>query len=81
MDNLKTQHAKRYSKISYDVVMFLFDYHPWNDNHNPRIDKTTHNILNTKKANGVRLDFRGPLIESDLEVFPQIFYKFQIIIE
>jgi predicted amidophosphoribosyltransferase len=54
IDNLPSQYSKRYTQIDYENVMYLFDYHPWNEGHNPRIDKITHTILNTKSSSPER---------------------------
>lgn len=50
INNQSNQLAKRYARIDYDNVMYLFDYHPWNEGLNPRIDNITHTILNTKST-------------------------------
>lgn len=50
IDNQPNQHTKKYSRIDFDGVMYLYDYHPWNDGRNPRIDNITHTILNTKSS-------------------------------
>lgn len=43
------QSPHRYSEISFQEIMHLYDYHPWQDGKNPRIDHITHTILNIKR--------------------------------
>ncbi|NVZ30013.1 phosphoribosyltransferase [Pseudomonas gingeri] len=50
VDNTPRQYTKKYSRINYEDIMFLYDYHPWSDGTNPRIDNITHTILNTKNS-------------------------------
>lgn len=42
------QPVKKYENINFAEIMPLFDYHPWQDGKNPRIDNITHTILNLK---------------------------------
>lgn len=44
------QYTKKYTEISFDEIMHLYDYHPWGDGSNPRIDNITHTILNIKST-------------------------------
>lgn len=46
---LSTQHAKSYRALDFEQIMPLYNYHPWEDGKNPRIDKTTNNLINLKK--------------------------------
>jgi predicted amidophosphoribosyltransferase len=47
-NKLEIQYPKNYQKISFEVPMPLYDYHPWNNGENPRIDKVTNTLLNLK---------------------------------
>lgn len=54
------QHVKRHESISFDDIMPLFDYHPWDDGQNPRIDNITHTLLNIKNSSA---DRRRPAVK------------------
>lgn len=54
------QHVKKYENISFEEIISLFDYHPWEDGNNPRIDNITHTLLNIKNPSA---DRRRPAIK------------------
>src|SRR5690606_9444575 len=47
---LPTQRTKQYPRLDFINVMYLYDYHPWDGGHNPRIDRITHTLLNLKNS-------------------------------
>lgn len=59
MRTLQSQYTKRHEAISYDEIMFLYDYHPWDNGKNPRIDKITNTLLNLKNPDQIR---RSPAV-------------------
>jgi len=53
-NSLPRQNTKEYGAIDYNNIMPLYDYHPWDGGHNPRIDKTTTTLLNIKSGDQKR---------------------------
>lgn len=61
---LPIQHAKHYETLQYDQIMSLYDYHPWKEGKNPKIDKTTNNLINLKKNRSGAVNFFSKVVTS-----------------
>lgn len=66
INKLPSQYTKVYSEIDYDNIMPLYDYHPWNDGKNDKIDRITHTLLNLKNG-------RTPPVNFFKKVIPKTF--------
>lgn len=63
---LKTQYAIDYDKLSYDAIMNLYVYHPWNDGKNPKMDKITNTLLNLKKDQDAAVNYFSKVVKTQL---------------
>lgn len=61
---LPSQNAKSYSALSYENIMPLYDYHPWDRSENPNIDQITNTLINLKKDKTPPIKFFTKVIRS-----------------
>lgn len=59
MSKLSSQYTKVYHEIDYNNIMYLYDYFPWDNGQNPKIDKITNTLLNLKHVDQQR---RSPAV-------------------
>lgn len=81
MSKLSSQYTKVYHEIDYNNIMYLYDYFPWDNGLNPKIDKITNTLLNLKHADKKRREpavrffskvLTNPKITSLLDASPKI---------
>jgi hypothetical protein len=63
---LTSQYAINYDELSFDTIMNLYVYHPWDGGKNPNIDKITNTLLNLKSDKDPAVNFFSKVAKTQL---------------
>lgn len=63
---LKSQYAINYKELSFDTIMNLYVYHPWDGGKNPNIDNITNTLLNLKSDKDSAVNYFSKVVKTQL---------------